>query len=139
MELGKAIYNLLSTNSDVSALVGTKIFPMVAPTKTIFPFIIYETYNDNPTNEKDGVSKLDEFDVRITGYHQSYETLCRISSAIRLSLDRIITYPSTIVAGVTLQSVNFENIREEFDSDSGKRGVYRQQLQFKIRVIRITE
>ena len=42
MEIGKAIYNILSTNSDVSTLVGTRIFPNVAPQTTTFPFIIYD-------------------------------------------------------------------------------------------------
>ena len=42
MEIGKSIYNILSTNGAVSTLVGTRIFPNVAPQTTTFPFIIYD-------------------------------------------------------------------------------------------------
>ena len=48
MEIGKAIYNILSTNSDVSTLVGTRIFPNVAPHTTTFPFIIYDVNGVQP-------------------------------------------------------------------------------------------
>ena len=40
MQIGKSIYNILANDSDVSALVGTRIFPNVAPQTTTFPFII---------------------------------------------------------------------------------------------------
>ena len=42
MEIGKAIFNILSNDSDVLALVESRIFPNVAPQTTEFPFIIYD-------------------------------------------------------------------------------------------------
>ena len=139
MQVGKAIYYILANDTNVSSMVSDKIFPLVAPATTTFPFIIYEIYNDNPTMDKDGVSKLDEYDVRITAYHELYTSLCRIGSNIRVALDRVATYPSTTYSGIVVQSISFENVRDEFDFDSGRRGVYRQELQFKIRVIRVIE
>ena len=42
MEIGKSIYNILAANTNVSNLVGTRIFPNVAPQTTTLPFIIYD-------------------------------------------------------------------------------------------------
>ena len=46
MEIGKAIFNILSNDSDVLALVESRIFPNVAPQTTEFPFIIYDVIYD---------------------------------------------------------------------------------------------
>ena len=125
MDLGKAIYNILVNDSSIQLIVGTKIFPMVAPTNTEFPFIIYDIYNDDPTNDKDGVSTLDQ-----------YTDVARLGDTTRTALDRVATYPSTTYEGIKIQSISFRSQQDEFDSDAGRRGVYRQELQFKIREIR---
>ena len=48
MEIGKAIFNILSNDSDVLALVESRIFPNVAPQTTEFPFIIYDVTGVQP-------------------------------------------------------------------------------------------
>ena len=62
MEIGKAIYNILSTTTNISDLVGTRIFPNVAPQTTTFPFIIYDVNGVQPNDTKDGASTLDTND-----------------------------------------------------------------------------
>ena len=37
MNAGKAVYGILSTNAEVPAIVGTKIFPEVAEQETALP------------------------------------------------------------------------------------------------------
>lgn len=140
MDLGKAIYNILSENEDVAALVGTKIFPLAAPSATMFPFVVYEVYNDAPTKVKDGVSTLDSYDVRVTAYADSYNNTVRVGDKLRLALDRRTTYPYSsyppaVSGNVRVQSINLENQYDEFDEDAGPRGVWRQTLQFQIRVV----
>ena len=46
MKVGLAIYSILSSDSDISDLVSTRIFPNVAPQTTAFPFIIYDVDGD---------------------------------------------------------------------------------------------
>ena len=136
MNLGNAIYYILSNDASIKGMVGLNIFPMVAPTNTQFPFIIYDIYNDDPTNDKDGVSTLDQYDVRITAYSEQYTDVARLGDTTRTALDRVATYPSTTYEGIKIQSISFRSQQDEFDSDAGRRGVYRQELQFKIREIR---
>ena len=136
MEIGKGIYYILANNTEVSNLVGTRIFPQVAPISTIFPFIIYDIYNDDPTLDKDGPSSLDKYDIRITGYAETYTKVTRIGSAIRTALDRTIQAGGAFYADQHFQSSNLVRTNDEFDPDAGKRGVYRQELVFNVREIR---
>jgi hypothetical protein len=136
MEIGKGIYYILSNNTEVSNLVGNRIFPQVAPISTIFPFIIYDIYNDDPTLDKDGPSSLDKYDIRITGYAETYTKLTRVGSAIRSALDRTIQVGGEVIAGQHFQSSSLVRTNDEFDPDAGQRGVYRQELVFNVREIR---
>ena len=72
MEIGKSIYDILSTDGDVSTVVGTRIFPNVAPQTTTFPFIIYDVTGVQPNDTKDGASTLDTNDVMISCYSETY-------------------------------------------------------------------
>ena len=39
LQVGKAIYNLLSNDANVTGRVQNKIYPLIADTGTTFPFI----------------------------------------------------------------------------------------------------
>ena len=42
MDIGKAIYKILSDNIAVSSMVGTRIAPNVMKQTSAFPFIVYD-------------------------------------------------------------------------------------------------
>lgn len=135
MLLGKAIYNILSNDADVSALVDTNIFPNVAPQKTTFPFIIYDITGIDPNDTKEGVSTLDTNDVMISCYSETYSQASDIARKVRVAMDRINegTY-----AGVQIQSSQFQSYNDIFDDTSGDAGIYRKALDFEIRQINPT-
>ena len=89
MEIGKAIYNILSTTTNISDLVGTRIFPNVAPQTTTFPFIIYDVTGVQPNDTKDGASTLDTNDVMISCYSETYSQASDLAQKIRVAMDRI--------------------------------------------------
>ena len=135
MEIGKAIYNILSTNSDVSTLVGTRIFPNVAPQTTTFPFIIYDFNGVQPNDTKDGASTLDTNDVMISCYSETYSQASDLAQKIRVAMDRINegTY-----GGEQIQSSQFQSYNDIFDDTSGDAGIYIKALDFEIRQINPT-
>lgn len=57
IKIGETVYNILSTDIEVTNVVGNKIFPLVADTNTTFPFIIYRKNSYVPEYTKDGISK----------------------------------------------------------------------------------
>ena len=89
MEIGKSIYNILAANTNVSNLVGTRIFPNVAPQTTAFPFIIYDVTGVQPNDTKDGVSTLDTNDIMISCYSETYSEASDLAQKIRIAMDRI--------------------------------------------------
>jgi hypothetical protein len=135
MEIGKAIYSILSNDSDVLALVETRIFPNVAPQKTEFPFIIYDVTGVQPNDTKDGPSTLDTNDVMISCYSETYSEASDLAQKIRVAMDRINegTY-----GGEQIQSSQFQSYNDIFDDTSGDAGIYRKALDFEIRQINPT-
>lgn len=131
MKSGLAIYKILSTDVDVSALVGTKIFPNVAKNSTQFPFIIYDVNGETPTNDKDGVSTLDTDSLMVSCYSKTYIEAADLALKIRTALDRV----KGTFGGVEIQSIQYVGYDGLFDDDSGDEGIYRKALNFNIRII----
>lgn len=51
--VGKDIVTLLNSSAEVSSALGTKIFPLIAPAQTTFPFLVYRRSYYTPMNNKD--------------------------------------------------------------------------------------
>lgn len=51
--VGKDIKTLLSSSADVTSALGNKIFPLIAPAKTTFPFLVYRRSYYTPQSNKD--------------------------------------------------------------------------------------
>ncbi len=89
MEIGKSIYNILAANTNVGNLVGTRIFPNVAPQTTAFPFIIYDVTGVQPNDTKDGVSTLDTNDIMISCYSETYSEASDLADVLSNRPDQI--------------------------------------------------
>jgi len=135
MEIGKAIFNILSNDSDVLALVESRIFPNVAPQTTEFPFIIYDVTGVQPNDTKEGPSTLDTNDVMISCYSETYSEASDLAKKIRIAMDRIT---EAEYATIKIQSSQFQSYNDIFDDTSGDAGIYRKALDFEIRQINPT-
>jgi hypothetical protein len=102
---GLAIYDILTSNTPVTNLVGTRIFPDMATQQAVYPFVVYEISNTAPTNTKDGPSGLDEVTVNVMAYSNSYAEAQNIADKIRRAIDRT----RGTFAGVVIQSIEFQN------------------------------
>ena len=135
MQIGKSIYYILVNDRDVSALVGTRIFPNVAPQTTTFPFIIYDVTGVSPNDTKEGPSTLDTNDVMISCYSETYDEASDLAQKIRVAMDRI---NEGVYNDETIQSSQFQSYNDIFDDTSGDAGIYRKALDFEIRQINPT-
>ena len=131
MLIGKAIYNILANDSDVSALVSTRIFPNVAAQKTAFPFIVYQTTGVDPNDTKDGVSTLDGNSLMVLCYSETYTEVADLAQLARIALDR----KSGTYNGVEVQTIQFTGYDEDFDIKGDGEGVYVQTVSFNLRQI----
>ena len=135
MQIGKSIYNILSSDTTITNIVSTRIFPNVAPQTTAFPFIIYDVTGVTPNDTKEGPSTLDTNDVMISCYCETYNEASDLAQKIRVAMDRINegTYGSE-----QIQSSQFKSYNDLFDDTSGDSGIFRKSMDFEIRQINPT-
>ena len=131
MDIGKAIYKILSANIAVESLVGTRIAPNVMKQTSAFPFIVYDVSTDTPEGQKDSVALLDTAIIMVSGYSKTYEEASKLANYIRTSLDRV----KGLYKGVNIQAIDFDGFDDVFDDMSGSDGVYRKSLNFNVRIL----
>jgi len=99
--IGDVIYNLLSNDANVSAIVGTKIFPYVAVDDIAYPYIVYSSEGIEPTDTKDGQSELDKNEWDIEMYSETLSEVEDLADKVRTVLDRQSGTTETVVVDHT--------------------------------------
>lgn len=111
MNIGDAIYNILSNDSGVTNLVSTRIYPNQIAQGVEFPVIRYNVISDDPSDNKDGVSKLDQIRIQVDCFGATSKSANDVADAVRSALDRTSgTFNSVIV-----QSIQFLDYNTNFD------------------------
>ena len=131
MDIGKAIYKILSDNIAVASLVGTRIAPNVMKQTSPFPFIVYDVSSDTPEGQKDSVALLDTSTIMVSAYCKTYSEASILANYIRTALDRV----NGVYNAVNIQAINFQGYDDVFDDMSGSDGIYRKSLNFDIRIL----
>ena len=101
--IGKLIYGRLSTSTNITAIVGTNIYPDITPQNVDYPFVVYTATNSTPVDYKDGQSNLEEINLQIDVYTQNYDTTQNLANLIRNRLDRFVG----TVEGVEVQTIKY--------------------------------
>ena len=129
MTVGKAIFNLLNNSTDLTAIVGTRIYPEVAQQDAPLPYVVYNISNNEPSDTKREPSKMDTANIEVNCYSTSYTQVIDMSVAVRAALDRVTgTY-----SGVNVQSIAYMN--EVIDFDEGQRA-YNVSSDYDVRISR---
>ena len=89
MNVGKAIYAILSTDAGVTALASTRIYPDYSIQNPTLPYVVYQATRNNPSNTKDGASKLDTIELEVDIWGSTYTSAQDLSEAVRTALDFI--------------------------------------------------
>ena len=122
LQTGKAINALLSSNEDVTRMVGDRIYPLVSKVDCNFPFIVYQRMSCVPTYTKDGLIS-EEQNYSITVLADTYSESVELADAVRdaLELER------GTFAGQHIRNIKFTSVNESWVSDT-----YVQELNFTI-------
>ena len=130
MTVGKAIFYLLDNSTDLTAIVGTRIYPEVAQQDAPLPYVVYNISNNEPSDTKREPSKLDTANIEVNCYSTSYTEVIDMAVAVRAALDRVRgTYN-----GVNVQSIAYMN--EVIDFDEGQRA-YNVSSDYDARISRL--
>ena len=120
MNIGNAIFDLLNSNVPVTDIVSVDgIFPLVIPQGQDLPKITYAYIDNDPTNDKDGVSKLDvitlDLDIWVSDESGGgYLVAVDLAGKAKAVLDRF----SGTNSGVVIQSIKFDSQQELYEKES---------------------
>mgnify|MGYP002623077025 FL=1 len=105
----KGIKALMSANSDVTDIVGTKIYPLQAPSGTALPFVTYEILSSDVTHTKEKAD-FDFSRMEIVGYTTTYAEACTLIEKLKETFARA-SYNS---GGVIIDKIFLEQFEIEF-------------------------
>lgn len=120
--IGNDIRSILLADSDVSEQVGDKIFPLVAPEKTLGDFVVYSRQKYSKSATKMGVYE-DECEVAIVAVSDNYDASVELAGKI----DNALTGYQVVGNGVRIK-IDLKDSTEVFDDNK-----YIQTLLFEIK------
>jgi hypothetical protein len=109
MEFTKGIKALMSANSDVTNIVGTKIYPLQAPSGTALPFITYEVTSSDIVHTK-AAATHNLARVEMVGYTATYAEAVTLITKLKETFKRA-TYNS---GGVVIDIIFLDDEEIEF-------------------------
>lgn len=124
LQVGKAIYTLLSSNQQLVSMVDGNIFPLIAEINTTFPFIVYKREAITPQYTKDYWTS-DEVLINVMVASNDYVESIEIADLVRQSLDQ----KKGEYSGITIKDIRLTQADEDFIDDT-----YIQYLTFKIKI-----
>lgn len=83
------IYNILSTDSGVTDLVGTSIFPIIVPEGHSLPAVVFTVLEETPNNTKDQDSDLDEVIIEVYSITTDVLSSVNLNAAVRDAMDYV--------------------------------------------------
>ena len=127
--ISQAIYSLLTGDTPVSNVVGTKVFPNVATQGTAFPYITYSVVSKVPTDSKDNGTGFDKYRVQVNCISSSYTDMEVLAGYVRTALDRKTgTYGSMTILQIVYDDET--DVHDDFQEDSKQ--VYQKAVDFLI-------
>ncbi|NBW15374.1 MAG: DUF3168 domain-containing protein [Caulobacteraceae bacterium] len=68
------LYQRLTSQTAVSSLIGNKVFPMIAPTGTALPLVVYQRVSVQREQSLMGPIGVPVITIQLTSYDTSYTT-----------------------------------------------------------------
>jgi len=134
MSIEKALVSLLSTDSDVNAQVGSKIFPIFVPNGQSLPAITYQEVSGVRDNVMAGASGLVQARFQINCWTKTYRAARELADLVRLALNPDgDDYPKT-VEGTEVQAIMLlnENDVPSIHSDNEELSGHGKMLDFSV-------
>jgi hypothetical protein len=127
LSIEAALRALMIANTDVLAIVSTRIYPNLAPQNATFPLIIFQRIASVHDSYMLSASGFVSVNIQVDAYAETYSESKELADAIRVALHG---YGGNAYSGakvLNLQSCILESERDGFDNpDGGKEsGVYR--------------
>lgn len=125
--IGDAIYNILSTNTDVTGIVGERIYPLRAPLKDPLPLIVFQS-RTTPEYVIGGVAQ-NITTTYVAIISDSYTIANRLATYVRNALENVRgDFP-----GASIFHSKVNQITEDFDEGAPETEAYIIGIEFEFK------
>jgi hypothetical protein len=80
------IYEALSESAEVTAIAGSRIYPVRLPREAVLPAVVYQVPTVTPVSSMSGDSGIDNCTVTIVSWAKEYSTAHDLAYAVRKAL-----------------------------------------------------
>ena len=80
------LLRMLQEDAGLSALVGSKVFPLFIPSGNHLPCVTFQRLGGRPANTLYGASGLEEIDLQIDVWARDYDEAKAIAKAVRAAM-----------------------------------------------------
>lgn len=88
---------MLSDDPAISAIVNTRIYPVVMPQEPELPAITYHQTANNPVNTLQGKTGLENPNMAINAWATAYDISNALAQAIHTAMDGVRTFRSVLI------------------------------------------
>jgi hypothetical protein len=114
MYIGEALYSKLTGDGDVSALVGTRIYPNVIPQDADLPALAFQQISRPGDMAHDGPYGVVFPRFQITAQANTYDEVADLINKVRIAIDGTTgLWGGT--AGVTVEGTFVKNIQDGYE------------------------
>jgi len=134
MSIEKALVSMLTSDANVNAKVGSRIFPVFVPKGQMLPAITYQEISGVRDSHMKGASGLVNARYQINCWTKKYRAARELADLVRVALaPESDTYPDTI-EGISIQAIMLlnENDVPSIHSDNEELSGHGKMLDFSI-------
>ena len=122
MSANKIVYNILSNNAALTALISTRLNPVRIPQESSFPAVSYQLVSEIPNPTKSGHSRTEFARVQVNAYGITLASAESVASAIRTAFE-VVTLPATFNT-IKCQTIEFDGELQTADDTAAFAGLY---------------
>ena len=122
MSANKIVYNILSNNAALTALISTRLNPIRIPQESAFPAVSYQLVSEVPNPTKSGHSRTEFAKVQVNAYGLTLASADSVASAIRTAFE-VVTLPATFNT-IKCQTIEFDGELQTADDTAAFAGLY---------------
>ena len=86
VDFESVLLRMLQEDAGLSALVGSKVFPLFIPSGNFLPCVTFQRIGGRPANTLSGASGLEEIDLQIDVWARDYDEAKAIAKAVRAAM-----------------------------------------------------
>ena len=86
VDFESVLLRMLQEDAGLSALVGSKVFPLFIPSGNYLPCVTFQRLGGRPANTLPGASGLEEIDLQIDVWARDYDEAKAIAKAVRSAM-----------------------------------------------------